>query len=210
MNRVIFLIDGFNLYHSVKDIGRDFRGLCVKWLNIHSLCTSFLYLISKDARLERIYYFTAFADHLDDPDVVRRHRLYMRCLESTGVSPELSRFKPKDISCPLCKEQFTRHEEKETDVAIGVRLLEILLKNECDTAILMTGDTDLIPAVKTVKRLFPEKGLRFVFPYRRYNSELAEIAPNSFKIHKDTYVQHQFSDPVVLPDGTPVQKPIGW
>lgn len=66
MNRVTFLIDGFNLYHSIRDLGR-YEKLHVKWLNIYSLCSSFLYLIGKDANLAEIYYFSAFADHLNDP-----------------------------------------------------------------------------------------------------------------------------------------------
>lgn len=81
MNRTIFLVDGFNLYHSTRDIGGDFGGLRVKWLNIHSLCRSFLPLISKDARLEHIYYFSAYAFHLNDPDVILRHNNYIKCLE---------------------------------------------------------------------------------------------------------------------------------
>jgi len=210
MNRTIFLVDGFNVYHSTRDIGRDFKGLCVKWLNIHSLCSSFLYLISKDARLEHIYYFSAFAFHLNDPDVILRHQNYIKCLEATGVTPELGRFKPKDINCPHCNKQFRRHEEKETDVAIGIKLFEVLFNNECDTVVLVTGDTDLVPAVKTAKRLFPNKSILFIFPYKRKNSELVQIASDSFKINKNNYVRHQFPNPFVLPDRTQIQKPTCW
>ncbi len=210
MNRTIFLVDGFNVYHSTRDISRDFKGLRVKWLNIHSLCSSFLYLISKDARLEHIYYFSAFAFHLNDRDVIRRHQNYIKCLEATGVTAELGRFKPKDIDCPHCNKQFKRYEEKETDVAIGIKLFQVLFSNECDTVVLVTGDTDLVPAVKTSKRLFPNKSILFIFPYRRKNSELTQIATATYKITKDSYVRHQFPDPFVLPDGTKIQKPTCW
>jgi len=210
MNRTIFLVDDFNVYHSTRDISRDFIGLRVKWLNIHSLCSSFLYLINKDARLEHIYYFSAFAFHLNDPNLIPRHKNYIKCLEATGVTPKLGRFKPKDIDCPHCNKQFKRHEEKETDVAIGTKLFEVLFNNDCDTVVLMTGDTDLAPAVRTAKRLFPNKPVLFAFPYKRKNSELDKIAPGSFKIHKNSYIRHQFPDPIVLPDGTQIQKPATW
>lgn len=210
MNRIIFLVDGFNLYHSTRDIGRDFGGLSVKWLNIHSLGRSFLPLISKDARLEHIYYFSAYAFHLNDPDVILRHKNYIKCLEETGITPELGRFKPKEIECPHCNKQIQRHEEKETDVAIGIKLFEVFHKNECDTVALMTGDTDLAPAIRATKHIFPDKSIIFLFPYKRKNSELAQIASASFKLHKDSYLRHQFPNPVILSDGTQIQKPTSW
>jgi uncharacterized LabA/DUF88 family protein len=224
MNRVTFLIDGFNLYHSVVDLSRD-QGLHVKWLNIHSLCSSFLHLISRDATMAEIYYFSAFAYHLNNPNIIKRHQDYIECLKSTGIIPEMGRFKPKDIICPLHSQlmkssstnvscpihgKFTKHEEKETDIAIAAKLFEIMSRDMCDTAVLLTGDTDLTPAVETCKRLFPTKGIHFAFPYRRHNSELKALLPGSFKIHTGSYVRHLFPDPVRLPDGTEIWKPASW
>ena len=40
MNRTIFLIDGFNLCHSLNDACRHLRRGGIKWLNIHKLCNS--------------------------------------------------------------------------------------------------------------------------------------------------------------------------
>ncbi len=210
MNRVIFLVDGFNLYHSTKDIAKYCRGLRVKWLNIFALCKSYLYMTGRGAILKHTFYFTAYAYHLNDPGVIQRHKDYVRCLESTGIAPEFGRFKPKEINCPYCKKQITRHEEKETDVAIGAKLFEIFERNECDTVVIITGDTDLAPAIKTAKCLFPNKTILFAFPFRRKNDELAQIASKSFRIHKESYIRHQFPDPVILPDGTRINKPASW
>ena len=224
MNRVTFLIDGFNLYHSIVDLGRVKR-LRVKWLNIYSLCSSFLYLISRDAAIAEIYYFSAFAHHLNDSNVIKHHQDYIECLKSTGIIPEMGRFKPKDVTCPLRSQlvksspaniacpirgTFIKHEEKETDVAIAAKLFEIMFKNKCDAAVLLTGDTDLTPAVKACKRLFPTKTIRFAFPYRRHSHELKVLLPGSFKMHAKTYVRHLFPDPVRLPDGTEIYKPTSW
>lgn len=224
MNRVTFLIDGFNLYHSVVDLGR-FQGLHVKWLNIHSLCSSFLRLISRDAAVAEVYYFSAFANHLNDPSVIKRNQDYIECLKSTGIIPEMGRFNPKDIICPLHSQlmrsgstnvtcpihgKFAKHEEKETDIAIAAKLFEIMFKDKCDTAVLVTGDTDLTPAVETCKSLFPSKAMRFAFPYRRHNHELKVLLPDPFNIHAGSYVQHLFPNPVPLPDGTKIYKPTSW
>lgn len=207
---MIFLVDGFNLYHSIRDIGYRHKGLCLKWLNIYALCSSYIYLLGKDAKLKHIYYFSAYAYHLNDPQVIQRHKTYIRCLESTRITPILGRFKPRSVTCTYCKKEFIRHEEKETDVAIGTKLLELFHNDECDIVAMMTGDTDLAPAIKTAKLLYPGKTIIFIFPFGRRNKELAQIASNSFNMHVQSYKRHQFPDPVVLSDGTQIFKPAGW
>lgn len=158
MNRTTFIVDGFNLYHSVCDASRalGLAGSGVKWLNLSKLCESYLALVGGPAHLERIYYFSALATHLESakPDLTLRHRAYLECLEDTGVVVELSRFKMKDIVCRQCGHKFQRAEEKETDVALAAKLLEVLHKDECDTAVLVTGDTDIAPAVRAASALF--------------------------------------------------------
>jgi len=208
MNRVSFLVDGFNLYHSTVDLDRTL-GLRVKWLNIYSLCSSFLYLIGRDAAMAEVYYFSAYAYQRTDAGAVTRHKDYVKCLESTGIVPEIARFKPKDVRCPLGG-TFTKYEEKETDIAIASKLFEIMSKDKCDVAILVTGDTDLAPSVETCKRLFPAKAMRFAFPYRRHSHELETLLPDSFKIHRGSYTRHLFPDPVALSDGTRIHKPTSW
>lgn len=212
MNRTVFLIDGFNLYHSVKEASRDLRGVSTKWLDIASLCKSYLYIIGNKAQLQGIYYFSALARHLEasSPGVTQRHQAFIRCLEATGVSCQLNRFKPKIIRCPYCHKDILRHEEKETDVAISIKMIELLHKDECDTIVLLTGDTDIAPAVRTSFLLFPDKEIWFAFPYKRMNNELNRLVKKSIKISRDHYTKYQFPDPFVLPDGTPVSKPSSW
>ncbi len=212
MNRTVFLIDGFNVYHSVKDASVDMNGTSTKWLDFHSLFSSLTYLIGRDAVIQDIYYFSALAEHLrnSSPGVIKRHQDYIKCLDSTGVKVELARFKEKRIQCNQCSNSIIRHEEKETDVAIAAKLLELFFIDACDTVILVTGDTDLAPAVRTARRLFPTKRMLFCFPYRRKNNELAQLLPGSFRIKKERYTQHQLPNPVILPNGRKVYKPASW
>ena len=116
--RTIFLIDGFNLYHSIVDIGKEDISCNVKWLDIYSLCKSFLPLIDKSATIDSVHYFSALAYHLNDPNVIKRHKDYIKCLRETGISIQLSRFKEKTITESQGRKSI-RHEEKETDVAIA-------------------------------------------------------------------------------------------
>lgn len=213
-NRTVFIIDGFNLYHSVKqaakDLGMGDKG--TKWLDLRSLCASYLYILGNNSQLGNIYYFSALATHLESskPDVTARHRSYIQALEGTGVTVELSRFKDKEVRCPHCGKVNIRHEEKETDVAVAAKLLEVFVTDECDSVVLVTGDTDVAPAVRTAARLFAQKRVCFAFPYRRKNKELAQLVRTCFHIKKEAYARFQFSDPVKLPDGTTIVRPTSW
>jgi uncharacterized LabA/DUF88 family protein len=207
--RTTFIIDGFNLYHSVVEASKDLGGTSTKWLNIRSLCESYLHTLSPNHRLEKIYYFSALAYH-KSPITVTKHLEFIKCLRETGIIVELARFKEKRIECNHCHITTIRHEEKETDVSIGLKLFEIFKQGECETAVLMTGDTDIAPAVRMVRKYYPKGEIGFLFPYKRKNKELAQIANFSRIIKKERYLQYQFPDPFILSDSTQVRKPITW
>jgi len=212
MNRATFLVDGFNLYHSISDAARFKPGEHLKWLDRRSLCTSYLPLLGKNARLEAIYYFSALATHRQttDPTVIQRHERLLDCFRGCGIHVELGRFKAKPVSCPSCKTIWRRHEEKETDVAIAVRLLDLFYNDECDTAVLMTGDTDIAPAIRTARQRFPQKAIVCAFPFARKNKELGALATRSFRISADSYVRHQLPNPFLHPDGRRIDRPATW
>lgn len=173
---------------------------------------SYIHLFGKEAKVETIYYFSAIPHYLTarNPRKIQRHKDYISCLESTGISIELGRFKAKYIYCDKCKSMVLKHEEKETDVTIAIKVVEIFLKDECDTAVIVSGDTDLSPAIRKCKNLFPDKKILFCFPYNRKNKELLSLAPGSFSINMKQYIKHQFPNPVVLKDGKKTYKPKPW
>ena len=187
MKRAAFLIDGFNLYHSLRELERLTKSP-VKWLDLTKLCSAYLHAVrsalGERVELASVTYFSALATHLvpNNPDVVKRHQTYIAALESTGVLVVLSRFKEKTITCPICGGRYKRHEEKETDVALGLRLIELLASGACDTVVLVTGDTDLVPAIRTAKRMHPANPVGVAFPLMRHNAELRAVADYSFNI----------------------------
>lgn len=211
MNRVSFLIDGFNLYHSVVDLRRIHK-TGSKWLDIYQLCNSYVYLFGKEAKLDSVHYFSALAHHLlpSDPEMVTRHRQFIRCLKDTGIIPQLAKFKKKFVFCENCNHKNKRHEEKETDVAIAAKIFELFHKDQADTIILVTGDTDLKPVVLTAKELYPNKTILFGFPFKRKNTELSKIAPGSFQIKQKMYENCILSDPYILKNGKEIPKPKEW
>lgn len=212
MKHVAFLIDGFNLYHSIEDI-RKSQGVCLKWLDLHALCKSFMYLFGRDYDLYKIFYFTAIAYHYKDNDKIRRHENYIKCLESKGIEVIRGRFKKKTAYCPLCNREYISHEEKETDIGISSKLLELLYANghtHCDGFCLVTGDSDLVPAITTALRISPEADIRFAFPVNRKSDNLLNLAPKSFKLREGHYRANQFRNPVKLTDGTLINRPASW
>jgi uncharacterized LabA/DUF88 family protein len=211
VNRVVFLIDGFNVYHSIRQALEDGGG-SLKWLDYQGLCRSYLSVFGREARVERVIYFSAYATHVQQthPDVIVRHRRYVAALRGTGVETVMGRFKWHPRWCPTCQTEVPGYEEKETDVSIAVTLMELCLNDICDTAAIISGDTDLLPAIRAVKRLRSEKQIWVVFPYKRFNLELDQTADRTIKIKRAKYAKHQLPDPVTLSDGSVVAKPAGW
>jgi len=210
--RTVFLVDGFNLYHALQDASVDLGGAGTKWLDLDSLCRSFLGDIRGGAQLEGIDYFSALATFMEykDSAVPARHRLYLDCLRWRGVMVHLGQFKMKSSICLQCGNEAARPEEKETDVALGVRLLELFWTDACDAAVLVTGDNGLVPAVRMVRKHFPSKPVFCYFPYKRFGFDLDSVATRSFRMRAKRYRRHQFPPTVQLADGSEIQKPAAW
>ena len=165
MNRVIFLVDGFNLYHSIKENFPKY-----KWLDLHKLCQSFVY---PNDDLRDVYYFTALAFWNKSKQM--RHKIFIRALQSKGIKIVYGEFKIRDKKCRICHKSYTTAEEKRTDVNIAVQLLRLAILDAFDTAIIITGDTDLIPAIETTFGLFPSKRIGIIFPPGRAVESLKNL-----------------------------------
>jgi uncharacterized LabA/DUF88 family protein len=167
--RVSAFIDGFNFYHAVDAIGLHH----LKWLNLRALCREFA--PAPDHELRAVYYFTAYATWRPGP--YARHRAYLKALATCGVRAVLGRFKEKDRSCWSCQKSWKDHEEKETDVNIALYLLRDAFDDQYDRALIVSGDSDLTPAVRMVRDRFPEKEIRIIAPVGRpYSMELVGAA----------------------------------
>jgi uncharacterized LabA/DUF88 family protein len=156
--RVAAYIDGFNLYHAIKDL----RQPHLKWLNLWSVSESFL--LSGES-LVAVNYFSAYATWL--PDEYSRHRQYVAALEHYGVSVSMAKFKETRCWCSKCKHQWIKHNEKETDVHVAIRLVADAIQDRFDRAILISADSDLAPAVRLV-RAETKKQVLVVAPPKRF------------------------------------------
>lgn len=208
--RVTFLIDGFNLYHSIEQAGFDSNKKC-KWLDIKSLLSSYLPQIGKQASIEEIYFFTAIRYHVQNknPDTVKRHEQYLKMLQNTGIEIIKGKFKKGKGYCSSCKNTHPKYEEKETDVNIAVKLIELGYLDSADVFVIVSGDTDLLPGIKVLKKLFPHKKVFVLFPYKRKNEDVKKYVDGTFKMNSIKYDQHQFADPYII-ESTSYSKPSHW
>lgn len=154
--RVVCFIDGFKLYHAIARLKRPH----LKWVNLRDLAR--LYVRPTSQRLEAVYYFSAYADWL--PDAKRRHEAFVRAQEAHGVAPVMGKFKSKERWCSRCRRASQGHEEKETDVNIALNLLDGAYRDAYDHALLVSRDSDLMPALRMLRERFPETGLTLVAP----------------------------------------------
>lgn len=170
--RVSFFIDGFNLYHSINDTGKDY----LKWLNLKLLCKNFIDLNNQE--ISTIYYFSAYADWLNKS--VSRHKVYIDALNTTNIKVVLGKFKEKTIKCKKCNEYFQTHEEKETDVNIAIHILRDALNDGYDKAIILSADSDFAPAIRMARQICPQKQFSILTPIgRRHGRELIQAAGKS-------------------------------
>lgn len=209
--RVAVLVDGFNIYHSLCDAINAGAPAEVKWSNLKAICSSHLSAFNnRDAHFSELFYFTSIASYRPAA-AISRHRAYIRALESLGFTTIYGNFKDKTVRCEAsCKQEYVAHVEKQSDVNIALKLLEVFLLDTSDAALVISGDGDLINAVRTARRLFPQKIVAVAFPYQRWHSELSLVASVRIKLAIDDYKNNILPNPIQLASGKLTHMPNEW
>lgn len=177
--RVVCFIDGFNLYHAISALCRPE----LKWIDLRAL--SKVFLKSHSEKLLQVFYFSALAEHVSESSQ-KCQKAYIRALELTGVKIVLGHFKKKNRKCPSCDYRWIGHEEKETDVNIALTLLDLAYQNAFDRALIISNDSDLVPAIQMVRKNFPQKQITTVAPPHQFHSrELIQVSSDKTKVSLD-------------------------
>lgn len=201
-SRVIAYIDGFNLYHGLRDAGLKES----RWLDIHGVCAS---MLQPHEQLELVRYFTSWVK--DNPAKAARQAVYVDALRAAaGIEIDFGHFLSRTAQCFKCGNVWKKNEEKKTDVNVAVRLLEDSSDDRFDTALVVSGDSDLVPPIESVLRRFPHKRVIVAFPPRRRSSQLAQAASAAFSIFPQTIRANHLPDPVRTPGGVDLHAPTGW
>ena len=199
--KIIVYIDGFNLYFGLKDANLE----KFKWLNINILVSK---LIRPNQEIVAIKYFTSRVTN--NPEKQKRQSTYIDALESTGIKVVYGKYQNNNIECIRCGNNWSNPKEKMTDVNIATDIIVDAFNNIYDMAMLISGDSDLIPPIKAVHSLFKNKRVFIAFPPKRSNQSLINEAKGHLVIGRNKIINSQFEDQVISKSNFILKKPIEW
>lgn len=203
--RVITYIDGFNLYFGMREAGLR----RAYWLDLVALSR---HLLKPDQCLVRARYFTARVKAaLHAPGKQQRQASYLDALTTLAdLDIMYGHYLSKPMTCKRCGATWDRHEEKMTDVNIACALLEDAYRDRYDTALIISGDSDLTPPIRLVRSAFPAKRVVVVFPPKRHSESLRQAAHGHFALGQDRLRASQLPDAIVLAGGHTLHRPPEW
>lgn len=199
MGRYRFYVDGFNLYHALEDGYQQY-----KWLNLRKLAEA---VVGPHDTIEGICFFTAYARW--KPRSVARHKTYVKALRSQGIEIVQGRFMRKQVKCHLCHREYWTHQEKRSDVNIALRILIDAISDAYDTALIVSADSDLLPAIDAVHVLAADKEIGIMIPIGRPGSDLKRHADFRRRMPEQLLRDCQFPNEVRVGRAV-VRKPSDW
>lgn len=207
--RSIVYIDGFNLYYgAMKDSS-------CKWLNLQT----YFERLRQDDDIQKIWYFTALVSGA----AASRQQPYLEALSTLSkVEIKYGLFKDKTQKCkvtsctlPSSQKKYKVPEEKGTDVNIALQMLDDAYQGLCDRIILVSGDSDLVPAINLVKKRHPRIQVSVYIPStnqkRGAACELRNCADKSHTLTPNNLMaQSQFPLTISTSSTTTINKPNSW
>jgi uncharacterized LabA/DUF88 family protein len=202
--RVIAYIDGYNLYYGIRDQSWQ-RYL---WLDLRGLSGS---LLRQDQDLIETKYFTT---RISSPEAKRKRQSdYLEALQAhcgTSLKMFFGHYQSEPWKCAHCNQVVPVSHEKKTDVNIAVEMMADAFQDAFDTALLISADSDLVPVVLALRRLFPKKSILVAFPPARASVELKNEANACITIGRAKLAGSQLPETVMKFDGRPLTRPAKW
>ena len=164
--RVIVYVDGFNFYYGLKYSPKWKK---YYWLDMVGLFEKFL---KPNQILLEVKYFSARPD--ESGKNTRQWAFFQANKENPKFKLILGKYLKKEITCYNCGNIIHTHEEKETDVRIATQIVADAYEKNCDVAIIVSADSDMIPAVELAKAAGQK--IFIYFPPNHYSNNLAMMA----------------------------------
>lgn len=201
---MIVYVDGFNLYNGL----RDAHAKKYLWLDLAKLARE----LRPRSDLVAVKYFTSPVEGKNETK--QRQAQYQFALKAASrnrVKIIQGRHETREFECYGCGSTRNVLEEKETDVNIAVHLVSDAYTKAADSFLVISGDTDLIPAIKMAKFAHPELFVAAAFPPQRESTMIRQLLPASFPIHENklriSQLEESFTDGLT---GRSYQRPPGW
>lgn len=200
--KVIVYVDGFNFYYGLK----KYPWKKYYWLDIVKLMESFL---KPNQELIAVKYFSA-----RPTDVEKRKRqdaFFQANKENPKFKLILGKYLKKQIECFKCHNIIHTYEEKESDVRIATQIVADAYQRNCDLAIIVSADSDMIPAVELAKEA--KVNVFVYFPPHQFSSNLATMgsgAPIHMMRYESKFKKAVLPDNIKLSNGFDLSIPAEW
>ncbi len=204
--RVIVYIDGFNCYFGLKE--NNWK--CYYWLDYQKLAQKLAGRINaENTELITVKYFTA---RISSPEGKRKRQSdYLEALQSrVGLEIHYGHYRENTFKCSGCERPNFIPNEKQTDVNIAVQMMADAFQDKFDTAILIGGDSDLVPPITKIRELFPKKRVMACFPPNRSSKQILKAVNGQLHIKEADLKNNLLPDKLEKPDGYIIKRPLQW
>jgi uncharacterized LabA/DUF88 family protein len=198
---VNFYIDGFNFYFGLKS--KNWQKYY--WLDVVKFCESF---IKPNQTLNSVLYFTAAPKDQGKKD--RQDLFFSANKTDSRFKLVFGKYIPKTLQ--FGKRTYTTFEEKQTDVNIAVEMLRNVFQKKVDISILVSADSDILPAINLIREIDPNHKVFCYFPPNRYSTDLAQNADAIIKLsrYEQRFKKALLPDKITLPNGYIIKRPKKW
>lgn len=219
--RTIVYVDGFNLYYRMLEKRPD-----LKWLNLKLVAEK---VLRPENQIIGIRYYTARVSGRIDPQAPGRQQIYFDALTSIPeITLHMGNFlSSKKFAGLVHPPSFRPHlaaqlpqpwpavvrvhktEEKGSDVNLAAHLLLGAFRNDFDVGVVLSNDTDLVEPIRIATQDLG-KIVGLMSPVSSPAPQLRAVASFVRHIKVSDLSTSQFPNPLVLQDGTNLQRPAAW
>ena len=200
--KVIAYIDGFNFYYGLK----QYPWKKYYWLDIVKLIESFLH---SNQELIAVKYFSARPTDVDKRK--RQDAFFQANKENPKFKLILGKYLKKEIECFKCHNVIQTYEEKESDVRFATQIVADAFMHNCDAAIIISADSDMIPAIELAKEA---KVRVYIYsPPNQFSSNLATMGsgmPLQMRRYEKKFKSSLLPDKITLSNGYELSIPTKW
>ena len=202
--RAVVYVDGFNFYHGVIR-GGDPQN---KWLDLERLFG----LIRNQEDLVLVRYFTAEMWG----EARQRQAVYLDALKTLPmVHVRTSIFKKKPVKGRYgpnnaLKVRIETFEEKETDVALAVSMIDDAYNDRADVFVLVSSDTDFVPPLELLHDTFPNKDVVVYIPSRNWDKAAELRRFDAHRFPERMLELARFPEIVRSADDRRIERPSQW
>lgn len=193
--RAAVYIDGFNLYHPIREMNEPHLKWCNLWRLSELLCAP------KKLQLQKVVFCTAMPLH--NVESLGRHRVFNNAQIACGVVVIEGHY--------IYNDDLGRYSEKQSDINVALSVIVDGVDDIYDWAFIISADSDQAATARVFKERFPHKSLAVVAPPdRRPPDKTMPYADLSFSITKIQIEQTLLPNFVSTKEGRFVRRPVEY